>query len=230
MNRIDFGVDYLVVWVPGTGGHEVHPAFKDSCDKILKNNYQLFVVEYPAQWDLENSVPAGIEKTKNLLLDLVTRKGPNQKVVVAGSSQGAWVLSDALDCEMAYKRIHRAVLMGHPGLDGTGDHVANIPGEKIWEINHPNDAVTYPWKGREREITKTLSSAMRGDISDIFKMLWIGVTHPVITYKIVKLLLYHARILRFASSPHDYSQVMPLAVYWLVTEEKTWDEEKLEIE
>lgn len=214
--QVDQSKEFIFLWVPGTMGHEAHPGFIDALNKVIPGRYQIFHVDYPASWHMATSVPAGRDEMRRVLRELAAQKLPHQKICVGGSSQGSWVISEAYEDVEVAAIPHKTVMFGHPGVDDDGHYPEYKIGERVWEINHPEDAVTFDWDGREKEIAEAFSGAQRFKFRSILKVLGLVVRHPIRLFRFTMLVAYHARLLRFNTSPHDYTPTMPLAVYWMI--------------
>lgn len=226
---VDTTKKFIFIWVPGTMGHDVHPAFKRAVKDLVGDESQLIHVEYPALWDFDNSVPQGETALKAMLKQVAAEKLPEQKVFVGGSSQGAWVIGNvygntpytqtftAGQDEFNYAEVaNKTVLFGHPGVAKEHDHTFHVE-DKLWEINDAkNDAVTFGWRGENRKIVRAVVDLQHGKWWKAFYLLGKVVTHPVKAFKLLWLIACYVGLIKWATSPHDYSHQMPLAVYWLV--------------
>lgn len=140
---IDWSKRDIVIWLPGTSSHVVNPGFARAVATAWGNSgVSLSMLDYEASWQLDRSVATGVESLKILLAAIAARKGAH-RVLVAGESQGAWIIGEAMADPAMMRVVDRAVLMGHPALAGhhyDGD-------QKVIEINHRRDLVTMPLKG-----------------------------------------------------------------------------------
>jgi len=207
---------HVFIWVPGTGGHEVHPAFKAAAIKATKGDCQFVVIDYPASVDFIGSVKKGIVALTKVLNEVDIARQPHQKIYLAGSSQGSWVISDTLYTNEALLAIpDKVVLFGHPGLSANHHHFDDH--HKIWEIDNPNDAVTFGWNTVERkEISKALSDIYKLKPHGITTLIKYSFKRPLLLWRLFVLIVLHTKLINWVTSPHDYSNEMPLAVYWLV--------------
>jgi hypothetical protein len=206
----------IFIWVPGTGGHEPHPSFEAAVDMICGEDAQILHVEYPATWDMENSVPAGVKAFKELVEEIRWKIDyTTQEVYVGGSSQGAWVISEAYKDPEMRSFAKKTVMFGHPGLAEVHDHIFEAD-EDILEVNHPDDAVTYGWGADRKKMVDDFSRAQHGDAKAILSVLWLAICHPIRLFRFAYLIAIQAGIITWNTSPHDYSQQMPMAVYWLI--------------
>jgi hypothetical protein len=215
MSIIDHTKKHIFIWVPGTGGHEPHPAFVDAVQMICGRDAQILHVEYPAEWNMEKSVKAGVKAMKEFIEEISCQIDYNtQQICIGGSSQGAWVISEAYKDPKVRAFAHKTVLFGHPGVADKHDHKFEED-DSILEINNHDDAVTFGWEEDRKEMVKNFSRAQRGNIKAILSVLWLAMCHPVRLVRFMYLIAIHAGIITWNTSPHDYSQEMPLAVYWL---------------
>lgn len=208
---LDRTKDWILVWVPGTKGHEVHPGFQAAVDRVLGDRAQTLCVHYPASIDFEESEGEGRAVLDAMLREIAAEKLDFQRVAVAGSSQGSWVIDDALDLQ-SFDVVHKAVMFGLPAesppLPRTNKRFFQV-------INHPYDAVTMPWIGNEQRIIHHASQAVEGKWWHLLPLLGYVLMNPIQTWLLVGLTLTHYRFPRL--SPHDYTPEMPLAVKWLTT-------------
>jgi hypothetical protein len=221
---VDTTKKFIFVWVPGTGGHGVHPAFREAVKNMVGDDAQLLHVEYPATWNFDESVPVGEQALKDLLKVIAAEKTLEQKVLVGGSSQGAWVISNVYG-HTSYNDtfaalplppvVHKTVMFGHPGVAENHDHEF-VMGDNVWEIADENDAVTFKWPGQERRLVRALVDVQKGKVWKLPVLLWATLTHPVRAFKMLWLIACYTGLVKWTDSPHEYGQKMPLAVYWLV--------------
>ena len=226
---VDQSKSLVFVWVPGTGGHEVHPAFKDAVASVIKDDYQIICVQYSAEWDFSKSVPDGERALKDTLRKISLEITSGQRVFVAGSSQGSWVISDVYNNtpyvesfgvgadKFDFRSVaDKTVIFGHPGISDVHDHQYEND-DSIWEINDTeHDAVTFGWSENHAKIIRSIVAVMHGKVWRLPFLLWLMLRHPKKFSRLLYLILYHAGIMKWNTSPHDYSRQMPLAVYWLV--------------
>lgn len=221
---VDTTKQFLFVWVPGTGGHDVHEAFGQAVHTQLGDDAQIIVVDYPASWDFDKSVPLGEQALKDTLKQIAREKLPEQKVLVGGSSQGAWVISnvytntnynDAFAAAPLPPVVHKTVLFGHPGI---ADGYAPEKGwpASVWEVNDAeNDAVTFQWPGVERRLIRSYMDVRKGKVWKLGPILWEMLKHPVRAMRFLYLIACYTGLVWWTDSPHEYARAMPLAVYWL---------------
>ena len=207
---------HIFVWVPGTMGHEVHPSFDKALKAVVKENYQIIVVDYPATWNFAESVPVGKSNLKVALEEIFEEKSEDQVVYVSGSSQGSWVVSDALSERMDLAvQVHKTVLFGHPGVASSHDHTFDED-ETYWEINDPKDAVAFGWNGHEERVINAIRDLHHFRLRALKTVAWALWNHPKTFWHLFFLVAYRLPGFNRHESPHDYSRQMPLAVYWLL--------------
>jgi len=207
----------IFIWVPGTGGDEVHPAFEAAARKATKDDCHFICINYPASLDFIASVENGIEELTRVLKRVSNTKLPHQKVYLAGSSQGAWVVGDALfNNSFLLELVDKVVMFGDPGLSQSPDFHFQYE-DRVWVINNPNDAVTFGWSTKERlEISKGLTDLYRFRPRGLLTLLKYTFKRPMLLWRLFVLIILHTKITSWVTSPHDYSNQMPLAVYWLM--------------
>lgn len=207
----------IFVWVPGTGGHEVHPAFKAAAEKATKGDCQFICVDYPASVNFVESVQTGIKQLTKTLKRISNTKLPHQRVFIGGSSQGAWVIGDALfNDPFLLELMDKAILFGDPGISQSPDFHFQYE-ERVWVINNPNDAVTFGWDSAEKEeITRGLLNLYKLRPAGLVTLLKYTFKKPTLLWRLFVLTVLHTKVINWVTSPHDYSNQMPLAVYWML--------------
>lgn len=212
---VDSTKNHIFIWVPGTGGHEVHPEFEKAIKTIVKADHQIIVVDYPASWNFAESVPVGVENLRQTLEQVAKEVKAHQRIYLAGSSQGAWVISDTIHDNIAYNQLcHKAVLFGHPGTAEHHDHHFDAD-DTLWEIRDPKDAVTFGWNGHEQRVIDAIRDLHHLRLRALKTVGWAIFNHPKTFWHLFFLVLYRLPIFGRNESPHDYSRQFPLAVYWL---------------
>jgi len=209
---------HVFIWVPGTGGHAVHPAFKAAALKATKGDCQFVCVDYPASVDFIGSVKKGIKAFTKTLKAVNKARQPGQQIYVGGSSQGSWVIGDTLfNDKSLLDMTTKVVMFGDPGLSESPADFHFFYEEKVWEINNTNDAVTFGWSSEERrEISKGLTDMYKFRPRGFFTLLKYMFKRPTLLWRLFVLIILHTKITDLVTSPHDYSNQMPLAIYWLM--------------
>lgn len=215
---------HIFVWVPGTGGHEVHESFEQAVHTQYGDAAQIIKIDYPASWNFDDSVPVGEKALKDTLRTISREKTPEQLVMVAGSSQGAWVIAnvytntnynDVFAAGLLPSVVHKTVLFGNPGVSESYAPESGW-GESVWELNDAeHDAVTFGWPGSERRLVRAFVDIQKGQVWKVGTIMWEAIKHPVRAMRIMYLLAAYAGLVWWADSPHEYGRMMPLAVYWL---------------
>ena len=214
LNSIDFSKRDIVLWVPGTSNHHVpdrlaaavHAAWKDGGASLTH-------VEYPATWDMRPSVATGVA-TMKLVLAGIAAQGGNHRVLVAGESQGAWVLGEALADPLLGRVVDRAVLFGHPGLAKT--HYEGGRDPRVLEVNAEGDHVAAPVQG---EAAKALDASVAINQKRLWKLGTIGdalAANLAIMPDMIRNGLGQTSLLRgVLRNAHDYTGRMTDAVEFL---------------
>lgn len=214
LSSIDWSKRDIVIYVPGTSNHAVHPEF----DKAVRSSWSdggvsLVRMEYEATWNMRPSVATGLATLK-LILAGIAAHGGDHRVMLAGESQGAWIIGEAAADPMLRPIISRAVMLGHPFV--AAHHYDDGHDPDIAEINHRGDQV---------------AAGIKGDVSNAFDaMLAIRQLHVWELPSVVKavaqnpihgwmLLMTAVRAIPGAKlllrDPHDYSKQMTGAVEFL---------------
>lgn len=214
---LDYTKTNIFIWVPGTGGDEVHPAFRKAAEKATGGDCHFICVDYPASIDFIVSATRGMRELKRVLKIVAKQVKEGQRVFLGGSSQGSWVIGDTLykDIELL-DGLTKVVMFGDPGISQSPKFNFFYE-EKIWEIDNPNDAVTFGWDEKDKEeITKALKGLYRFKPKSILTLLKYTFTRPALLFRLMTLTALHTKLFTWVNSPHDYSPQMPLAVYWLL--------------
>lgn len=211
---VDFSKDYVVIWVPGTNDHKIPSEFSD----YIKRNYgpkaSIVMADYQATWDFMTSLPHGYRSLQALLDHVIASKRPGTKIVVAGLSQGSLILSELLTHPKYRKAIHRAALLGHPGM--ATNHGSDTG--KVWEHNNTLDPSTLEWRGDKPRILYSIHRLRHGDLWAGVYLLKVGLTNPAYAAALVAL---GVKKLPFRIShspsvdPHNYTEWYDDAARWL---------------
>jgi hypothetical protein len=216
IDSIDWTQPLIVIWIPGTGGHEI----PEHVAKLLRDagGPAAHGMSYQATWRLRDSVPDG-EATLRAVLELVARhKRPGQRVVLVGESQGAWIISSLLREPRFAALIDRASLVAHPSMSPAHVHESTSTdvrlGSTVREFNGTTDVVT-------RETGKSAEAAI--DIVDSFAKLQIGralrgalgilFTNPGLLQALIASQAFRAK---GETNPHDSSSHMQDAIAWIL--------------
>lgn len=202
------GKPYVIVWVPGTWGTAVHVGFEEAVRERLGDDAFLMHVAYPASTEFDASVRDGVEALFDTLSELEVTD--EQRVLVAGSSQGAWVIREAMaDGRWSRDDVYRVATFGLPGMS----EFEPRRDDYVWDMASPFDAVTWDWNGPEARIVRYVTQVVRGRWWYLIPLLPWFVLNPRPTIGMTGLLMTHFRAPRL--SPHDYTPQMPLTLAWL---------------
>lgn len=215
---IDMSKDTIVIWVPGTSNHDIHPRFKYHADLYWGSNASLVLTRYMASWHLSHSIPDGFQNLKAIVDYVIKRKRPGQRIVLAGESQGALIIGELMARPDYYRLIDKAVLLGHPGLSEV--HYDND--KKVLEINNPADPATFQWPAPAVDIISNVDKFMtKGDLGTIPFFLRTAIAAPLLVADLVSSQVIRLPILReHIPHPHNYSSRMEEAVLWLMDTSK----------
>lgn len=142
---MDLSKPQIVIWVPGTSNTKVHPAFEREVRAKYGEALALGKLDYEASWKLRGSVATGLA-TLLLVLEELKRRGISpDRIRLAGESQGAWIIGEAMAHPQLGQAASRAVLLGHPWL--AAHQYVDGQDPRVQVINHVGDQVTLPVKG-----------------------------------------------------------------------------------
>lgn len=142
---IDFSKPHVSLWVPATGSHAIPRTWRDAIEHREDGaRTSLALVDYPANANFNDSVATGME-TLRLVLAGIAERGGHHRVTLAGHSQGAWVIGDAIDTPELARSIDRAVLYGHPAPARVDWAAAGDP--NVRQVDDPADPFTFALDG-----------------------------------------------------------------------------------
>lgn len=166
------------------------------------------LLDYPATFDLPSSAATGMVALQELLAR-IAEQGGDHRVVLAGHSQGSWVIADTLAEPAAHAMVDRAVLLGNPGFAQA--HYADRRDGKVVEVDHEGDVFAAPVADR-RGLLEGLDGWNDGDTGAIPELVAGGVQNPLLSgYVAAKAI----DPLRWADDPHRYEGAMSDAAAWL---------------
>jgi hypothetical protein len=214
VDAIDWTQPLVVIWVPGTSGHELSPELT----RLLaaRGITNATFMPYQATWRFRDSVPDG-EATLHAVLELVkTRRRPGQRVVLLGESQGAWIISSVLRDPALAALVDRVALVAHPALAPAHTHALSTPtthlDARVHEFNDEHDVVT-------RDLGRSAPAAL--DVIDSFARLEVGhallgalgiaVRNPAVIQALIASQLFRVN---GTDNPHHAGTLMEQALAW----------------
>lgn len=214
LDAIDFSKRDIVIWVPGTSNHGPHKDFEAAVkDSYRGEGSNLVALEYEATWHLRRSAPTGIA-TLRLVLEGIRARGGDHRVLLAGESQGAWIIGETIADPAVSKVVDRAVLMGHPWL--ARHQYTNGEDPRVRVINHAGDQVTLPIHGDPSVSLDAMIAIRTLQIAKLGGALKALASNPMHGVLILKNLLYGIPVLKdYLRNPHVYGSDMTRAVEYL---------------
>jgi hypothetical protein len=146
IKAINWSKPDIALWVPGTGMTGMDPVWTYDAHQQF-TDASVSAINYPATVDFASSVSTGME-TVRLVLAEIAKRGGDQRVMIGGHSQGAWVIGDAMRDPAIHGAIDRAVLYGNPGLAAA--HYDDRRDGKVVELNDRHDPVHNSDRDRRR--------------------------------------------------------------------------------
>ena len=212
LDALDFSKRDLVVWVPGTGGHSIAESWKQGADAAFGERASQAFVDYPAEWNVGPSAATGME-TLRLVLAGIAEKGGDHRVLLAGLSQGAWIIGDLMADPKVHAMVDRAVLFGQPGMAQTD--YAHRRDAKVLEVSDANDPITWEMDDRDAFL-RGMDEATRSKALAAPELLDVALQNPEHgAYFAAKLLDPE----RWSGDhdPHQYAENMADGARWLDT-------------
>lgn len=213
LESIDWSKSDIVIWVPGTSNHTMHPAFESAARDAWKGQASIVKMDYEASNEFRRSVSTGVE-TLRLVLAGIAARGGNHKVYLAGESQGAWVIGEAMSDTVRARIVKRAVLLGHPAVART--QYPDGSDRRILRINHKGDLVATPVRGSVDTAIDGMSAIQTKNIAKLGTIIKATSANPG---HLGRMLLGGLRWLTgdWIADPHNYSADMTRAVEFLLT-------------
>lgn len=203
LRRIPAGSQRVVIWVRGTNDRSMRPDVRAAFDREMPGE-QILEIDYEASWRFAESVPDGAAVLRGVL-EALARRRPRPQVMLAGESQGAWVISTALEDPSLAQVVTRAVLWGAPAAAPVDFADRHDP--RVHEINHPGDIVTMDLgdAANQRLVSSIDKLAHRRYLAGLLPIVTFGLTHPAVLGRLIRAQLW--RIPGLGSkfpSPHGY--------------------------
>lgn len=155
LRGLDFTKPMIVLYVSGTANPtkgeipQINANFTNAFYRVWRDGKaSLGLMRYESSWNVRPSMATGVETLRYVLRGIAARGG-GHRVLIAGESQGAWVISEALKDPVVKRIITRAAIWGHPSVAATHFHDGTDP--KVREVNHRWDHVSMPITGNRRQ-------------------------------------------------------------------------------
>lgn len=214
LDAIDFSKRDIVIWVPGTSNHGPHKDFEAAVrDSYAGEGTNLVALQYEATWHLRRSVPTGIA-TLRLVLEGIRARGGDHRVLLAGESQGAWIIGETVADPAVSKVVDRAILLGHPWL--AKHQYAEGQDPRVRVINHEGDQVTMPVNGDASAGLDAMVAIRTLQLSRLGGVLKALASNPNHGVQLLKSIVYALPGLKsLVRNPHVYAGEMTRAVEYL---------------
>lgn len=211
---IDFSKRDIVLWIPGSGAVGVHPDFEDAVLREWPDGrVSLSALRYEASWHMRRSVATGIE-TLRLVLAEIRRRGGDHHVMLAGESQGAWVISEALADPSLRSTVDRALLMGHPWLARHQYLDGRDPNVRV--LNNPGDMVTLPINGDPGKGLDALVAIYTLQLAKLPQIVSAVIQNPLHAVKLLSSIQFALPFVKgLRPNPHRYESNFPAGLKFL---------------
>lgn len=151
LEEIDFSKRDIVLYVSGTANPDkgefpqINPHFTNAYYRVWQDGgAYLGLLRYESNWNMRASMATGVETLRRVLRAIAARPD-RHRVFLAGESQGAWVIGEAIKDAVAGAAVTRAALWGHPVVAAT--HYDDGHDPRVLETNHEFDRVSRPISG-----------------------------------------------------------------------------------
>ncbi len=197
--QIPAGDRRVVIWVRGTSDRDIKPEVAAAFAAELAGE-PVLQVDYEASWRFDDSVPDGAAVLHGVLAALAKRR-PRPQVLLAGESQGAWVISTVLQDPKVAPVVTRAVLWGAPAAAPIDFADGHDP--RVREFNNPADIVSMDLgDGESDRIVGAIDRFARRDlVGGLLPILGFALTHPGVLASLVRAQLWRGKAF---PSPHGY--------------------------
>lgn len=213
LRDIDPADPAIAIWVPGTSEHHIDPQFLNAASKRLPGLH-VTMIPYEATWRLSTSVPDGAAVLRGVIEGL-RKRGDRRPILLAGESQGAWVISSVMSDRKMAREVTRAAIWGHPaaapqhfGRKGT-----------VREVNNPTDVISMSLGGQANSVVHNVEQISRLDIiRGVGGLAGFAVKRPDIVKALVSQWLWAFPVVgRGKVDPHKYSDDFEHGAAFLAT-------------
>ncbi|MBC7461949.1 MAG: cutinase family protein, partial [Thermoleophilia bacterium] len=146
--KIDWSKPDILIWVPGTGVHELDATWTTGAAKQFGDRASVVMVDYPASQDFRGSVSTGMETLRLVLAEIAKRGADGHRVLLGGQSQGSMVIAEAIADPTVHAAVDRVMLYGSMGL--ALSHYDDGRDAKVVELNDRHDPIRHSGAVREQ--------------------------------------------------------------------------------
>ena len=209
--HIDFSKRDIVIWLPATDEHYFPSALRQGLrDEVGAHDASTVLLDYPASWDLSTSVPTGMASLRELLARIADHGG-DHRVLLAGHSQGAWVIADSMADSAVHGMVDRALLLGSPGM--AQRHYTDRRDAKVVEVDDGGDQLSHPLRLRG-QLLAGMHAFVGGDVAGEVPLVAVAAAN-------LRLATYMAAravdVNHWRNEPHRYESQMQAGAQWLAT-------------
>jgi hypothetical protein len=204
----------IVVWVPGTSEWWVKPAFLEALH-AAEPGHRITFIPYQGTWEFSRSRPDGEAVLRGVLRGIAARF-PRARVLLAGESQGAWIISNVLADPSLRRVVTRGALVGHPGVAPTHTHDGSDP--KLAEFNNPQDLITIdPGDAAREQVARGVELVSRKRFAEgVPPLLGYLFSRPQMLWGLIRSQLHYVPALsEKIPDAHDYTEAFRDAAAWL---------------
>lgn len=209
---LDWDAPALTIWVPGTSEYWIKQRFLDEMHRVAPTAH-VTMVPYEATWRFSTSVPDGVAVLTGVLRE-IHRRRPTVAVLLAGESQGAWIISAVLTDPKLTKIVTRAALWGHPAA---APQRFGRSGQ-VREVNSPGDIVTMEIGEDPAEVLAAVEHLSRRRFgTGLSRLVGYAVQRPDMLLNLVKFWSFALPVVgRGRMSDHDYEDDMASGIRHLL--------------
>lgn len=233
---IDFSQRDLVMWIPGTDATGVHHDFAIGAEYAWRgHDVSVTSLQYEASWQLRRSLPTGLATMKLVMegiRQILAQRGDaaQHRLLLAGLSQGAWIIGETIADPTYGPMITRAILVGHPWL--AAHQYAHGEDPRVRVIDHVDDQISMPVKGSAATGLDAMIAVRTGQMmkgANLLKVVKAIAANPIHGWLLLQTQMREIEWLRpLLRNPHDYNADMPRMAEYLRTGVLTTTSEELD--
>lgn len=203
----------LVLWLPGTYMPGAPKAFRDALTERLGSNVSLASFPTHNDYYVQRGAVDSAAALDLVVGDLARTRRPGQRILLAGDSQGAWSIGEAMQHPQVAAAVDRAVLTGNPGVSAHQYDDASDP--KVRELFNEGDTVAADYRGDASLMVNAAERFLQGEPAQVLRMVPAVVNNPAAAVRAVSSAVSIRFFDGYEHDPHNYDPRAGEAVGWL---------------